>query len=91
MEQRVKNKKLSVTIMFFAIITILFAGLSFFDIDNVLFRITYQVGLLITTFLNGIRSIIYENQRKMGYLIIGVSIFLLFVILKQILLFGYVR
>ena len=81
MEQKVKNKTLSGGIMVLSVITTFFAVVSIFNIDNIQFRIITQASLTLTTLLNGIRSIRYDKQKKMGYSLIGVSIFLFFVML----------
>jgi len=89
MEQKARNKTLSGAIIVLSVITIFFAMLSFFNIDNIQFRSITQASLSLIMLLNGIRSVKYDKQKNMGYTLIGVSIILLFVMLLT--LFAYLR
>lgn len=79
MELKGKNKIFSITIILISLITIIFAVLSFFNINNILFRVITQASLSLTMILKGIQDIKYNEQKLLGYAFLGVSFFLLFV------------
>lgn len=79
MEQKTRNKIFSSTIILVSLITIIFAGLSIFNVDNIEFRVITQATLSLTMLLRGIQSIKYNEQKLLGYTLVGVSCFLLLV------------
>lgn len=71
-----------------SVVTIVFAILSIVNEDNWLFRIGTQASLALSMIINGAQTLIIQKNKKIAYLLIGVSVFILFVMVDTIIV-GY--
>lgn len=69
----------------FSIITIVFAVLSFIYVDSRLLRIITQGSLSVAMLINGLQTLAEQKHKPTGYYFIGLSVFLLFVMLYTII------
>ncbi|WP_425807531.1 hypothetical protein ACHOLT_09435 [Desulfitobacterium sp. Sab5] len=70
---------------FFSVTTLIFAVLSFFNIENWFLRIFMQGSLSLMMLFMGMETISQEKEKyKLGYLHIGVAAFLFFVMIHTI-------
>jgi hypothetical protein len=68
---------LSIAKNIFAVTTIIFSFWSIMNAENWLLRIITQVNAFFLTLLNGLYLIIYINNKPLGYLLLGASVFVL--------------
>lgn len=69
----------------FSVITLIFAVLSFFNIENWFLRIFTQGSLGLMMLFTGMHTISQEKEkRKSGYWVIGASVFLFLVMIYTI-------
>jgi len=70
---------------FFAVTTLIFAVLSFFNIENWFLRIFMQGSLSLNMLFMGMHTISQEKEKyKLGYLLIGTAAFSFFVMINTI-------
>lgn len=75
--------------LFFAVTTMIFAGLSLFNLDNLWFRIITQASACLLMIFKGVYTISYQKEKyRMGYVYIGVAAFI-FVIMINTTIAGY--
>jgi hypothetical protein len=77
---------LSIAKNIFAVTTIIFSFWSIMNPENWVLRIITQVNAFFLTLFNGLYVIIYANNKPLGYLLIGTSIFVLVALIFTVLI-----
>lgn len=80
-----EKELLRILYKFFSVTTLIFAVLSFFNIENWLLRIFMQGSLSLMMLFMGMETILQEKEKyKLGYLLIGAAAFSFFVMIHTI-------
>jgi len=71
---------------FFSVTTVIFAVFAFFNLENWLLRVLMQGSMSLMMLFMGVDTILLKKQKTQGYLMVGVSAFLFFVMINTIII-----